>query len=114
MDLDMDKVGAFAQHVAGALIGAATTAMVVVAATARRTRPPGRLRHPRPQRRPPVRAHHGHPMALPRAQGPLSNLRRRAHQPHHSTRRCPTPGEEARAGLADDATASILTERDRS
>jgi SAM-dependent methyltransferase len=30
MDLDMDKVGAFAQQVAGALTGAATTAMVVV------------------------------------------------------------------------------------
>ena len=30
MDLDMDKVGAFAQHVAGALTGAATTAMVVL------------------------------------------------------------------------------------
>jgi SAM-dependent methyltransferase len=30
MDLDMDKVGAFAQRVAGALTGAATTAMVVV------------------------------------------------------------------------------------
>jgi hypothetical protein len=30
MDLDMDKVGAFAQHVAGAFTGAATTAMVVV------------------------------------------------------------------------------------
>jgi 2-polyprenyl-3-methyl-5-hydroxy-6-metoxy-1,4-benzoquinol methylase len=30
MDLDMDKVGAFAQHVAGAITGAATTAMVVV------------------------------------------------------------------------------------
>src|ERR1022692_1146981 len=30
MDLDMDKVGAFAQHMARALTGAATTAMVVV------------------------------------------------------------------------------------
>jgi SAM-dependent methyltransferase len=30
MDLDMDKVGAFAQHVAAAITGAATTAMVVV------------------------------------------------------------------------------------
>src|ERR1022692_4053825 len=30
MDLDMDKVGAFAQQVAGALTGAATTAMVVL------------------------------------------------------------------------------------
>jgi hypothetical protein len=30
MDLDMDKVGAFAHHVAGAFTGAATTAMVVV------------------------------------------------------------------------------------
>jgi SAM-dependent methyltransferase len=30
MDLDTDKVGAFARHVAGAITGAATTAMVVV------------------------------------------------------------------------------------